>query len=273
MFKTLLGSSRKRSARLAPSKTSSEPAADPRSALQSQLPDATSEELDLVLAARANTMTSPERVIGLVRAIDYVVRSGIRGDFVECGVWRGGSMFVAARALLQRKTSDQHFAERKLWLYDTFEGMSEPTAADVDLQGQTAEHLLRVHSPEDRHGVWCLSRMEEVQRTMAMSTFPNEQIRFVQGKVEETLPQTRPESIALLRLDTDWYESTRCELEFLFPLLAPGGVLIVDDYGHWQGCRQAVDDYFAATGQLIHLARMDYTGRIGIKLGSFPQQH
>jgi hypothetical protein len=115
--------------------------------------------------------------------------------------------------------------------------------------------------------------MEEVQWTMAMSTFPNEQIRFVQGKVEETLPQTRPESIALLRLDTDWYESTRCELEFLFPLLAPGGVLIVDDYGHWQGCRQAVDDYFAATGQLIHLARMDYTGRIGIKLGSFPQQH
>ncbi|MFM7115622.1 MAG: TylF/MycF/NovP-related O-methyltransferase [Planctomycetota bacterium] len=273
MFKTLLGSSRKRTARLDPSTPSSNPIADPRSALQSQLPDATSEELDLVLAARANTMTSPERIIGLVRAIDYVVRSGIRGDFVECGVWRGGSMFVAARALLERKAADQHFAERNLWLYDTFEGMSEPTAADVDLQGQAAEHLLRVHSPEDRNGVWCLSRLEEVQRTMAMSTFPSERIRFVQGKVEDTLPQTRPESIALLRLDTDWYESTRCELEFLFPLLAPGGVLIVDDYGHWQGCRQAVDDYFAATGQLIHLARMDYTGRIGIKLGSLSKQN
>jgi hypothetical protein len=115
--------------------------------------------------------------------------------------------------------------------------------------------------------------LEEVHRTMAMSTFPSERIRFVQGKVEETLPQTRPASIALLRLDTDWYESTRCELEFLFPLLAPGGVLIVDDYGHWQGCRQAVDDYFAATGQLIHLARMDYTGRIGIKLGSLSKQN
>jgi hypothetical protein len=151
--------------------------------------------------------------------------------------------------------------------------MSEPTKADVDLQGQTAEHLLRVHSPEDRHGVWCLSRLEEVERTMAASHFPRERLHFVQGKVEETLPHTRPESIALLRLDTDWYESTRCELEYLFPLLAPGGVLIIDDYGHWQGCRQAVDDYFAATGQLIHLARMDYTGRIGIKLGSLSKQN
>ncbi len=141
-------------------------------------------------------MTSPERIIGLVRAIDYVVRSGIRGDFVECGVWRGGSMFVAARSLIQRRAEDRHFAARQLWLYDTFEGMSEPTAADVDLQGQTAEHLLRVHSPDDRHGVWCLSRLEEVERTMAASGFPGDRVRFVQGKVEETLPQTRPESIA-----------------------------------------------------------------------------
>jgi len=108
---------------------------------------------------------------------------------------------------------------------------------------------------------------------MATSAFPSERIKFVQGKVEETLPQTRPQSIALLRLDTDWYESTRCELEYLFPLLACGGVLIVDDYGHWQGCRQAVDDYFAATGQLIHLARMDYTGRIGIKLNALSKQN
>ena len=174
-------------------------------------------------------------------------------------------MYVAAKALLARKTSDPRFEARQLWLYDTFEGMSEPTGADVDLQGQAADHLLRIHSPEDRHGVWCLSRLEEVEQTMAASGFPRARTRFVQGKVEDTLPTTRPQSIALLRLDTDWYESTRCELEYLFPLLSPGGVLIIDDYGHWQGCRQAVDDYFAATGQVIHLARMDYTGRIGIK--------
>lgn len=236
-----------------------------RANLASQLPDASDEELDLVLSAQANTMTSPERIVGLVRAVDYLIRAGIHGDFVECGVWRGGSMFVAARALLARKTSDRHFDTRQLWLYDTFEGMSEPTSADVDLQGQPADQLLRIHSPDDRHGVWCLSRLEEVEQTMAASGFPRERSRFVQGKVEDTLPTTHPESIALLRLDTDWYESTRCELEFLFPLLSPGGVLIIDDYGHWQGCRQAVDDYFAATGQTIHLARMDYTGRIGIK--------
>ncbi len=237
------------------------PAPPPLAELATQFPDATPEELELIQAARTTTMTSPERIIGLIRAVDYVVRSRIPGDIVECGVWRGGSMLVAARTLLAR---NDH--QRTLWLYDTFEGMSEPTAADVDLRGETANHLLLQHDPHDHLGVWCLSRREEVEQTMQSSGYAAEHIRYVEGKVEDTLPNRRPESIALLRLDTDWYESTRCELEYLFPLLSPGGVLIIDDYGHWRGCRQAVDDYFAATGQPIHLARMDYTGRIGIKL-------
>lgn len=234
--------------------------ADRRSLLQAQLPDASPEELELILATERTTMTSPERIIGLIRAVEYVVAAGIPGDLVECGVWRGGSMFAAARALLNRNSTD-----RQLWLYDTFEGMSEPTTADIDLHGESAAGLLQIHQPEDRHGVWCLSRLEEVQQTMSSSGYPTGQIHYVAGKVEATLPLTRPGSIALLRLDTDWYESTRCELEYLFPLLSPGGILIVDDYGHWQGCRRAVDDYFAASGQFIHLARMDYTGRIGTK--------
>lgn len=234
--------------------------AERRTALEAQFPDASPEELELIQATEPTTMTSPERIIGLVRAVDYTFAAGIPGDFVECGVWRGGSMFAAARALLNRNSRD-----RQLWLYDTFEGMSEPTTADVDLHGETAAGLLQIHQPEDRHGVWCRSRLEEVEQTMTSSGYPTDRIRYIAGKVEDTLPVTRPQQIALLRLDTDWYESTRCELEFLFPLLSPGGVLIIDDYGHWQGCRRAVDDYFAATGQAIHLARMDYTGRIGIK--------
>ena len=262
MFKSLLRSVRKRSNRTA-LESHQQDSVTP--ILKRQLPDASEEEIELIQSVQATTMTSPERIIGLVRAIDYVIQAGIPGDFVECGVWRGGSMSVAARALLTRQRHDHHFADRSLWLYDTFEGMSEPTSADVDLQGQTAERLLRIHRPDDRHGVWCISRLEEVQQTMAASGFPRSRTHFIQGKVEETLPTTRPQSIALLRLDTDWYESTRCELEYLFPLLSVGGVLIIDDYGHWQGCRQAVDDYFRLTGQVIHLARMDYTGRIGIK--------
>lgn len=261
MLRTLLKS---KSLPAGPLKSPASPSPEQRRAtLQQRLPDASAEELELILASEPTTMTSPERIVGLIRAVDYLLKAGIAGDFVECGVWRGGSMFVAARALLHRGST-----ERQLWLYDTFEGMSEPTSADVDLRGAAAAGLLRLHQPDDRLGVWCRSQLEEVEQTMASSAYPPARICYVAGKVEETLPVARPPSIALLRLDTDWYESTRCELEFLYPLLSPGGVLIIDDYGHWQGCRQAVDDYFAALGQPLHLARMDYTGRIGIKPGN-----
>jgi hypothetical protein len=87
---------------------------------------------------------------------------------------------------------------------------------------------------------------------------------LIAGKVEETLPEHAPESIALLRLDTDWYESTRHELEHLFPRVVAGGVLLLDDYGHWKGSRKAVDEYFAAQGITMLLNRVDYTGRLGI---------
>ena len=170
-------------------------------------------------------------------------------------------MFAAAKSLLRNNDSD-----RTLWLYDTFEGMSEPTSADVDLRGLAAGELMRRDDPSDRFGVWCISRLDEVRQTLASSGYSMERVNFVEGPVEKTLLTQRPAKIALLRLDTDWYESTKCELEKLFPLLVEGGVLIIDDYGHWQGCREAVDEYFRNTGVRMHLARLDYTGRIGIKI-------
>jgi O-methyltransferase len=93
-------------------------------------------------------------------------------------------------------------------------------------------------------------------------------VRLVKGKVEDTVPKNAPEKIALLRLDTDWYESTRRELVHLFPRLVPGGVLIIDDYGHWQGARKAVDEYIAGNQVKILLNRVDYTGRIGVKIAN-----
>jgi hypothetical protein len=93
-------------------------------------------------------------------------------------------------------------------------------------------------------------------------------VRLVKGKVEDTVPKNAPEKIALLRLDTDWYESTRHELVHLFPRLLPGGVLIIDDYGHWQGARKAVDEYIAGNQVKILLNRVDYTGRIGVKIAN-----
>ena len=96
-------------------------------------------------------------------------------------------------------------------------------------------------------------------------SFSNERIHFVEGKVEDTIPATLPKRVALLRLDTDWYESTRHELCHLYPLLSRHGILVIDDYGHWQGARQAVDEYFAAQGQPVYLHRVDYTARLVVK--------
>jgi hypothetical protein len=199
-------------------------------------------------------------LVSLIRAVEYVVQQKIPGDFVECGVWRGGSMYAIARTLMRCQSS-----LRRLWLYDTFEGMSPPTEADVDFRGAAADQLLQTSDLHDPQGVWCYGALPEVQQHLASSGYPESQINYVVGKVEDTLPSRAPEQISLLRLDTDWYESTRLELEVLFPRLSPGGILIIDDYGHWQGCRQAVDEYFAGQGIRMFLQRIDYTGRIGVK--------
>lgn len=204
------------------------------------------------------TMTSLERRASLLGAVDHVVKHGIAGDIVECGVWRGGSMMAVALALMARGDTSRH-----LYLYDTFEGMSEPTEADKALSGESAQAQLE--RTDRGHALWAVAGLEDVQATLASTGYPAERIHYVRGKVEDTIPGTLPERIALLRLDTDWYESTRHELNHLYPRLSRHGVLIVDDYGHWQGARQAVDEYFADAAEPVFLHRVDYTARLVIK--------
>lgn len=218
------------------------------------LPPGLRSTLDLV---QPYTMTSPRRVAALCDAIEYIQRRGIEGAVVECGVWRGGSSMAAAKTLFDAGSSDRDF-----YLYDTFEGMSEPTEADRDIRtGESAAELLEKAPITDT--VWAYSSLEEVKRNISRIGYPKEKLHFVQGKVEDTIPGVAPEKIALLRLDTDWYESTRHELVHLYPLLQPGGVLIIDDYGHWDGARRAVDEYFA--DKPILFSRVDYSGRMGVK--------
>jgi O-methyltransferase len=112
-----------------------------------------------------------------------------------------------------------------------------------------------------------VASLQEVRSNMASTGIATERVHYVSGPVEETIPRSVPERIALLRLDTDWYESTRHELEHLWDRLEPGGVLIVDDYGHWAGAREAVDEFFAAREDAPLLSRVDYTGRMGVKHG------
>ena len=217
-------------------------------------------EADRAIAARVApfTLTSPERRASLLLAVDHLVRHRIPGDIVECGVWRGGSMMAVALALMARGDTFRH-----LYLYDTFEGMSEPTEADRSHSGEAASAQLA--RTTRGAGVWCEAGLDDVRANLHSTGYPPERIHFVQGKVEDTLPGTLPAQVALLRLDTDWYESTAHELKHLYPLLQAHGVLIIDDYGHWQGARRAVDEYFAGSGPAHYLHRVDYTARLLIK--------
>jgi O-methyltransferase len=212
----------------------------------------------LVLRVEPFTMTSLDRRASLLGAIDHVVRHGVAGDIVECGVWRGGSMMLAALALMARGDTS-----RDLWLYDTFEGMSAPGAEDRAASGESAAAQL-ARTPRGE-GVWCEAGLADVRANLASTGYPQERIHFVEGKVEDTIPATLPARIALLRLDTDWYESTRHELRHLYPLLSRQGILLVDDYGYWQGARQAVDEYFAARPGPVYLHRVDNTARLVVK--------
>jgi O-methyltransferase len=205
------------------------------------------------------TQTTPEGIAATCGAVDYVVKHGIPGACVECGVWRGGS--AMAIALTLRELGD---VERDLHLFDTFEGMPEPGEPDVTVEGTDA-HGEWVRGRRGDSNAWNYAPLDEVRSAVLSTGYPAERIHFVQGKVEDTLPAAAPDRIAVLRLDTDWYESTRHELVHLFPRLATGGVLIVDDYGFWAGARQATDEYFASEGIRIMLNRIDVPGRIGVK--------
>jgi O-methyltransferase len=210
--------------------------------------------VDVWRAVAPHTMTSPEAVYTLVEAVRHVTSSSVPGAIVECGVWRGGSMLAVARTLVEMGQT-----ERELYLFDTFEGMPEPTEVDVVWSGESASDLLAA-SDEDSE-LWARAPLAGVRQVMASSGYPAERVHFLQCKVEDTLPDHAPDEIALLRLDTDWYSSTRHELLHLYPRLAVGGVLILDDYEWWHGAGKATDEYFAANAPAPFLVRIDGVGR------------
>jgi hypothetical protein len=206
-------------------------------------------------------MTGIERRFALLEAIRYLTHQNIPGSIVECGVWRGGSMMLALAELLRLGA-----ATRDAYLYDTFEGMPDPTARDVSWNGQSATYLLKKDSLRKQTSeIWASAPESMVAHNLSLTGYPADRIQLVKGRVEETLARNLPGPIALLRLDTDWYASTLHELKLLYPLLSKGGILIIDDYGHWKGARHAVDEYFANLSPRPMLHRIDYTARIAVK--------
>jgi hypothetical protein len=248
-----------------PKRAKSKPAPKPKAKAKpapkkDDLPgDFDAESKEIIRAVRPYTMTGNAKLFALIQAVRYIVRHDIPGDIVECGVWRGGSMQAAARTLIA--TGD---TERELYLFDTFEGMPPPSDVDVRHDGRSAEELMAAAAAPAKSMVWAMASLEDVRDGMAKVPYPPDRVHFIEGKVEDTIPAGAPERISILRLDTDWYESTRHELEYLYSRLSPGGVLILDDYGYWEGARQAVDEFLEETGERLLLTRMA-SGRIAVK--------
>jgi hypothetical protein len=179
--------------------------------------------------------------------IDYIVDCKIKGVLVECGVQDGRIEKIWIEKLKQRND------ERDIYMYDTFTGLTVPSERDVGINNefQTAEQVLDVWRQHQRHGVntWCYAPIEKVVNELLQTNYPFQKLHFIKGDVRKTLLDKKniPDKIAILRLDTDWYDSTKVELETMFDNLVNGGVLILDDYYYWKGQKDAVDEFFKGT--------------------------
>ena len=207
-------------------------------------------------ACKDATMTSDARMYAMYNATRHIVEADVAGDIVECGVWRGGSVMISALTL---RKLDQ--TRRNLYLCDTYAGLPEPEDIDRDLRGVPAFEMWKSYQ-DDGTDTLANSPLTEVRRNLESTGYPTEQIHYVVGMVEDTLPESSPKEIALLRIDTDWYSSIAHTLETLWPRVSRGGIVIIDDYGHFEGARKAVDEFLAGLDQKLLMHRIDYTGRL-----------
>ena len=214
------------------------------------------------LMVRSHTMGSYERLISLWQQVRYVDRAGIPGALVECGVWKGGAAGMMALAHLRAEPTQA----RDLHLFDSFEGLPEPDRA---VDGRLAtEYSDKQDSGALRPIGECVGPLQANRELLERRVnYPVDRINYHVGWFEDTVARDAPDvgAIAVLRLDGDWYSSTRVCLENLYPLVSPGGVVVIDDYGHWEGCRKAVDEYLLGIGEHPLLGHIDYTARYFVK--------
>lgn len=192
------------------------------------------------------TMTSEERIKSLFESLEYIRTNNIKGDIVECGVWKGGNILGVINYL------NFYNEKRDVWLYDTFEGMTHAESIDIDLNNVSGK-------------MWegkCDASIDYVKSVLKTCPYSEDLIHYVKGDVCQTLlnKENIPSEISLLRLDTDWYKSTKSEMEILYPKLSEKGVLIIDDYGHWNGAKKAIDEYLENNKINKVLNKIDYTG-------------
>lgn len=216
-------------------------------------------KLLLFLKLYSYTMAGYKRLSNAYELAREAEKKQLQGAFVECGVWKGG----AAGAM--GYVAEKEGKNRQIWLFDSFEGLPEPTKEDGTIarsyaKGRDSGNLASIGE--------CVGPLEDVKRLfLSVLDLNGENVHIEKGWFQETLPQARQKvgPIAILRLDADWYESTRVILENLYDNVVPGGYVIIDDYGHWEGCRKAVDEFMAKRNIQAKLKQIDYTGFYFIK--------
>jgi O-methyltransferase len=204
--------------------------------------------IEMYESVRRFSMTSVECLFDLYKSVRFIAEAGVPGALVECGVWRGGSMMLIAKTLQNCRIED-----RELYLFDTFAGLPHPDdASDIDIYGASGAGAW--------HDGWARCDRATVTANLCGTLYPISRLHFIEGRVEETMPAQPIPRLALVRLDMDWYSPTKIALHYLWPWLSNGGLLIIDDYGHWQGARKATDEYFA--DKPVKMTRIDYSCRV-----------
>jgi hypothetical protein len=210
-----------------------------------------------------HTMISYDRLATLWLQVRYLDRNGIAGDLAECGIFKGGAIGMMALAHIASRSKPV----RRLHLFDSFEGLPEPQA---DMDGDQATEYVGGQASGALVTTGLLSCSADVSRRLLDERirYPTTLVQYHVGWFQETLPRDAdsiPE-IGLLRLDGDWYESTRVCLEYLYPKVVRNGVVVIDDYGYWQGCHQAVDEFLSRQPGPIMLHHIDSSARYWLKL-------
>lgn len=207
------------------------------------------------------TMIGVERMFSNMFLVKNIINNEIEGDFVECGVWKGGS------TLLVKLLFDEYNINKKVWLFDTFEGMTKPNEFDFHIKNSSQAIGKYLKKKNNGYVDWCYSSLDEVKNNFKVAGVNLDNCMFIKGDVIETIPmeENNIKNISFLRLDTDWYDSTKCELDYLYPKITEKGFLAVDDYGHWNGSRKAVDEYYKQNQVKPFVHPIDYSGRIFIK--------
>ena len=197
------------------------------------------------------TMTTILRQKQTLESVQYIIENTIEGDLIELGVWKGGSIMIMIYKLLQLGITNRH-----IHLYDTFNGMTQPSINDVDVHGAKAIDISRYIDLDK----WCLSPYDEVYNNIKSTNYPMEYIHFHIGDIMNVQINDIPKQIALLRIDNDWYELHKFELPLFEPNVTQKGIITSDDYSYWSGCKKAIDDYLINKYGTYNIIQIDDCG-------------